>query len=387
MAAICEGLGAADDRLVLTRSLAALHAAARRRLTADERVIFAPHLAFSDAAFARVLAEGRAASEDLRVVLSAGALAPIAALTGEEAGFVYLRGGLSAQAESEGAGLEAAGVEAGRVAAAPTRIIELDEVELPGFNLPDGPLRVVDSWALPVGHWAQLLWANLLGLGPALWQGLGAGVGGATRLAWAALCSGSVEPYRLASRVNAIGRGSRIHPNATVEGCIVGAGASVGAGAVVRGCILGAGARVEELALVEGSVLGENTCVQRLAMVKFSLMESGACAAGIHQLAVLGARAIVKHGAVLMDQTLGQSEAGAGVRVRVGGALRPAPHGMLGVCVGPEAVIGSGVRVAAGRAIPAGLTIVLDAAAVVTHVDLPAGTRLARAAGGGLHPL
>lgn len=385
MAALCEGLGAAADRLVLGRSLSALHAAANSRVLGDERVFFAPHLAFSDAAFGRVLAEGRASSGDLRVVLQSGALAPIAALTGEEAGFVYLRGGLTGPAQGAPEPL------LGRIAAAPTKVIELTEVELPGFSLPDGPFRVVDAWALPVGHWVQLLWANLLGLGPALWQGLGAGLGGAARVAWAALCAGSLEPYRLAPRVNAISRGARIHPRATVEGCIIGAGASVGAGAVVRGCILGVGARVEELALVEGSVLGENACVQRLAMVKFSLVEAGAFAAGIHQLAVLGARAAVKHGAVLMDQTLVQPGAlgGAlgGVRVLVGGELRRAPHGMLGVCVGPDAVIGSGVRVAAGRAIPAGLTIVIDPGAVVSRVDVPVGTRLARAVGGGLHPL
>ena len=51
------------------------------------------------------------------------------------------------------------------------------------------------------------------------------------------------------------------------------------------------------------------------------------------------------------------------------------------------AVIGSGVQIAAGRAIPPGLTIVQDPADLVMRVDLPPGTSRARTSGGGLVPL
>jgi len=364
----CEGLGPAAERLVLGRRLRELHAAAAARLRDGERLVYAPNLAFSEAALDRVLAEGRA-SGDVRLVLQADALAPVAALTGDVAEFVYLRAGGEADVEA-------------RLVAAPVRHLALKETTLPGFQLPDGPLRVVDEWALPVGHWAQLLWANLLGLGPALWLSLGAGMGGALRVAWGAACAGSLAPYRVARHVNSVGRGARIHPNATVEGSVIGAGASVGAGAVVRGSLVGAGASVEDLALVEGSVIGDGAVVQRLAMVKYSVVESKAFAAGIHQLAVLGEGATTKLGAVLMDQGFRGP-----VRVRVGGGLCEAPHGMLGVCLGPGAVVGSGVFVAPGRAIPAGLTVVQDPQRVVGRVDLPEGTTRARVSQGGLQPL
>jgi len=364
----CEGLGPAAERLVLGRRLRELHATAAARLRDGERLVYAPNLAFSEAALDRVLAEGRAGG-DVRLVLEADALAVVAALTGERAEFVYLRQGGDADVDA-------------RAAAAPVRHLALKETTLPGFQLPGGPLRVVDEWALPVGHWAQLLWANLLGLGPALWLALGAGMGGALRVAWGAACAGSLAPYRVARHVNAIGRGARIHPNATVEGSVIGAGASVGAGAVVRGCLVGAGASVEDLALVEGSVIGEGAVVQRLAMVKYSVVEANAFAAGIHQLAVIGEGATTKHGAVLMDQGFRGP-----VRVRVGRELREAPQGMLGVCLGPGALVGSGVFVAPGRVIPAGLTIVQDPERVVGRVDLPAGTTRARVNQGGLQPL
>lgn len=365
----CEGLGAAGDRLVLNRRLHEVHAAAAAKLRSGERLLHAPTLAFSDAAVDRVLAEGRAAGTDLRVVIEAEALAPIAALSGEPAAFVYLRG-------------DTEGEPTARAAGAPTRVLQVKQTLLPGFDLPDAPFQVVDEWALPVSHWAQLLWANLLALGPALWQALGSGVAGALRVAWGMACAGSVAPYRVARHVNVVGRGARIHPNATLEGCVVGAGATVGAGAVVRGCVIGEGARVEDLALVEGSVLGPGACVQRLAMVKYSVVEARAFVAGIQQLAMIGEGATTKHGAILMDQSFGGP-----VRVRVGAELKLAPHGMLGVCLGPGAVVGSGVNVAAGRAIPAGLTIVQDPADLVLRLDLPAGTSRARVFQGGLQPL
>ena len=139
---------------MLGRRLRELHAAATAKLRGDERLLYAPNLAFSDVALDRVLAEARAGG-DVRLVLEAPALAPIAALTGERAEFVYLRGASDGDVEA-------------RSAAAPVRQVQVKEMTLPGIQLPDSPLTVVDEWALPVGHWAQLLWANLLGLGPAL---------------------------------------------------------------------------------------------------------------------------------------------------------------------------------------------------------------------------
>ncbi len=374
--AVCTGLGPLPERLVLHRSLRAVHYAARARLKPDEALHFPENLAFSDAALTRVLREARAAGDDVRVVLESPVLAHIAALTGESPGFHYQRG------PNASSGTQ-------------TLSIRVKETPIPGFDLPTGPLTVVDEWAFPVGHWAQLLWANLLGLGPALWEALGAGVSGAARLSWAAMRSGSLAPYRLAMHVNTYGKGCQVHPNATVEGSVIGPGARIGAGAVVRGCIVGAGAHIEDLALVEGSVLGAGACVQRLAMVKYSLVEERAFAAGIQQLAVIGAGATVKHGAVLMDQAFGKS-----VRVRVPRApshalgeelreelqeeLRDAPHGMIGVCVGPGAMIGSGVRIAAGRTVAPGLTVVADPESIVSRTELPAGTVRAYAAHGGL---
>ncbi|MFH1467256.1 MAG: hypothetical protein ABIO70_22930 [Pseudomonadota bacterium] len=257
----------------------------------------------------------------------------------------------------------------------------LPEVELPTQErLLDMPVHrtqfgadliqvpVSDQLLFPVDHWLQLLWANLLGLGPFLWREL---VGRTVpqvvfNIAWAWLGCWSANPYRIAAQLRKRGRGCRIHPSAVVEGCWLGDAVEIGANAVVRGCVLGDGARVEELAVVDFSVLGRQAFVQRQAMVRFSVLERGGACAGQMQLGVLGADAALKHGATLMDINFAQ-----GVRVRAAGALHPAPLGIAGVCVGPRAIVGSGLKVAAGRAVPPDLVVLPPAASILARIPEP----------------
>lgn len=263
-----------------------------------------------------------------------------------------------------------------RIAAAERVSFDALERELPSVG--GAPMAVADAWVFRVEHWSDLLWANLRALGPFLWAELATG----PRLAWAALRAGSFRPELVGGHLSRLGPGAFVHPSATVEFSLLGPGARVGAGAVVRGSVLGEGAAVEELAMVEGCVLGPGARIQRQAMAKYSVIEREAAHAGVVQLGVIGARAQVRQGAVLFDQSLGEP-----VRVSRGGALVPAPRGMIGVCVGTDSVVGQGVRVAAGRCLPPGLTLLTDPDGVVTRVDLPAGTTRARVRDGRMEPL
>lgn len=213
---------------------------------------------------------------------------------------------------------------------------------------------ISDAMIFPVGHWLQLLWANLLGMGPFLWREL---VGRTfPQVVWnvglAFLASRSINPYRIGARLEKRGKGCRVHPSAVVEGCWMGDGVEIGANAVVRGCVLADGSRVEELAVADFSVLGKRAIVQRQAMVRFSLLERGCACAGQMQLGVLGVDAALKHGATLMDINFTQ-----GVRVRSEGGLHRAPLGLAGVCVGTRTIVGSGIKVASGRAVPRDLVL------------------------------
>jgi len=257
-------------------------------------------------------------------------------------------------------------------------------IRVPLANTPGGAevaLVLADEVLCSTHTHAGLLWANLLALPPTLWgQLVGQSVVlGLARMAWAVLRTRSLDPFVVAGRLNRVERGARIHPSAVVEACWVQAGAEIGPGAVVRGCIVGPGARVEAQTFVGFSVLGAGSCVQRMGWMSFSLLHAGAAHAGAMQLGVLGPDAAVKGGAVLMDQGVGQA-----VRVLVDGELRATPLGMMGVGVGRESVVGSGVWVAPGRTIPPQLTVLPPASDVLTRVDAAAAPGVYQIVGGGL---
>lgn len=321
------------------------------------RVLVREDAAVRPEAVAALVAAGRAADRDLAFHLGgeAGALARRLALGREdEPLLVWLKPGGSADPD--------------RIASARPVEIAPRERGLPMPLLVDGApatLPVTDRLVLPMGHWCQALWANLLGLGPFLWQEiLGRNpVIALARLALAAIRSLSLDPQCLLGRVRRLGRRARVHPAAVVEGGWLGEGAVVGAGAVVRASVLGPGVVVEDQALVEGCVLGAGARVQRQAMVKYSVLGEGAAFAGTMQLGVLDRRAMVKHGSVLMDMAIERS-----VSVDVGERRVEAPFGVLGVCVGEGSTLAAGVTVAPGRRVPPGLTVLTGGDAVVRSI-------------------
>jgi len=275
-----------------------------------------------------------------------------------------------------------------RIAAATPTEIDLKE-RLLTFPLSEAhhgvaavELPITDRLVLPTRHWLQLLWANLLGLGPHLWRSLiGRNILQVLRRGgWALLRAGSLNPRRIGAKLGRKGKGCQIHSSAVVEGCWLGDDVEIGAGAVVRGSVLADGASVEDLALVEFSVLGPGARVQRQAMVKFSVLGVNSAAGGLMQLGTLDRNAALKRTGVLMDMALGQ-----GVEVIVDGARVPAPLGLAGVCVGEGSVVGAGVQVAPGRVIPPGIQVVSGPDTTLCRIPEDAeGTMMVR--DGGLEP-
>lgn len=228
---------------------------------------------------------------------------------------------------------------------APDDSLPFDFIELP----------LTDVIVLPTSHWAQLLWANLMGLGPYLWREL---VGrNVFTIVWNAVTAlvkaRSFQFPKLFAALGYRGKNCQVHPSAVVEGCWLGENVTIGANAVVRGAVLADGSTVEDLAMVEFSVLGPEAKVQRQAMVKFSVLSEQATVGGVVQLGLLSTHAALKRGAYLLDLSFGED----GVKVLVGDALKPVPLGMLGCFIGSETTVGLGVAVAPGRALPPGLKL------------------------------
>jgi len=291
---------------------------------------------------------------------------------GESARLLRLRGGGPRSAE--------------RLARATPVQVQVDSqpFDVPLLDQIGGRTEVVHgSRALLVGvrSWAGLMWANLLGLGPALLDVLPGPPGTRpVRLALAALRAASLDPERLGARLVRRGRGVRVHPSAVVEGSWLMDGAQVDAGAVVRHSIIGEGARVEPQALCIGSVLGPGACLQRRGFVTYGLLDVSAVCGGTLQLGYVGVRAQLKVGALLLDQVLGGP-----VRVDVGGERVPVPLGVLGAALGRESVVGARVTVAAGRVVPPQTTVVAGGDAILLRAEASAPGRY-RVREGGLEP-
>ena len=248
----------------------------------------------------------------------------------------------------------------------PDHLGELPQVLMPSeekaFELElhqsSAELFLSDRLVMALDHWVDLLWANLLGLGPRIW---GRAVGrpafwAACRLAWAACRSFSLRHEKIAARLTVAGEGCQIHPTAVVEACVLGRGVRIGAGAVLRGCILGDQTRVEELAVCEGVVTGQKGLIQRQALLKYSVLGSQASIGGATQLSVLGELSSLKRGAYGMDQSFDGD-----VRYRSRGLLHKAPFGLLGICLAEDSKLGAGVSVAPGRNIAPGCRLIAEA--------------------------
>ena len=154
----------------------------------------------------------------------------------------------------------------------------------------------------------QLLWANLLSLGPYLYRELlGRSFGEVVlNISTVFLKTWSFDPLTLGLRLRRLGKNVKIHPSAVVEACWIGDDVRIGANVVVRGCVIGNGVKIEDLALVEFSTLSSGTIVQRQAMVKFSVVNKNCGIGGVIQLGVMDEGSLIKRGAYLMDMSLEQ---------------------------------------------------------------------------------
>jgi hypothetical protein len=233
---------------------------------------------------------------------------------------------------------------------------------LPG---PFGGGQVID-WAIDlrtavtVRHWTHLLRAHLAGLGVALWTGL------ALRphaVLWGALRFLRARPLAV------VGRGCRIHPTASLEGCVLEDGVTVGAYSRLQGCYLARGAIVEDHVTARLSCVGPSAHLANYAMFNMSVLgERSSCGHIGAQASVIGRDSFVSTFATLQDLNLRGN-----VKVWVDGALRDAGIPFLGCAVGHAVKLGAGVSIAPGRMVPSGVNLVAEGTVSRLPADLAPG--------------
>lgn len=251
------------------------------------------------------------------------------------------------------------------------------------------PLRVGAAMVHQIDHWSHLLRANHLALS-VMGQELKEDFLGAPwwkKLAGAARILGkarSVQPEALSAAITVRGEDCKIHPTAVVEASQIGPGAEIGAHAVVRGAIVGPGARIEEHTTVLGSILGTRAIVARYAMCNFCVvMDEGqvSCGSG-WQFSVVGRQAFIAFGSTGLDLSFGGP-----IKVAHRGERVSSGHHLLGVCIGHGAVIGNGVRLHHGVAVPNEAVVVASADDLLRYPDLPEAAGPFVVEGGRLTPV
>ena len=261
-------------------------------------------------------------------------------------------------------------IDAAGRAALPPYVLDADEQE---FAMARGPealdVPAPRYVACDIATWADLLWANLFTM-TARVRNLSP-LKGLLLVTLGAFRALSLNPWRVAGKLVEVGKDCDVHPSAIVEASVLGDRVKIGPGAVVRGSILASGSEVEELALVVGSAVGSNARVQRQAMLKFSVLSNGASSGGVVQLSFFGEGASLRNGSYTIDRNLDASP----VRVAGPGGRLVEAGPVLGIALGPRAMVGSGVWIGAGRSVPEDVTVIRSPYDTVLRVanEVPPG--------------
>lgn len=236
------------------------------------------------------------------------------------------------------------------------------------FRDGDGPseISLPRHPILTVHHWVHILWANQaagsIEVRAAPWWR------SALRVLWAVIRARSLNRWEVLRRLSTVGRGCDIHPTARVEGSTLGAGVTVGPYARVLFSRVGDGATILAGAQVEACTVGEGATIAQQAVMRLCVVYPEAFA-GQHtmQASVVGRGALTTLASYCIDLNFEHE-----VRVPLDGALHSVGTRFLGSAIGHGARLGTGVWIAAGRAIPNNVWLVRDPANVVARIPADA---------------
>jgi NDP-sugar pyrophosphorylase family protein len=219
-----------------------------------------------------------------------------------------------------------------------------------------------DRYIWSIGHWVDLLVANLLAL---------------------------QERIAACPQTSEIDPTATVHRTAVVERSVIGAGTTIGPYAIVRDSeivsdvtideqssisrsYIGRGAAIQTGSLVHGSVVGALSTISFHTAVRGSvLFGQSTISAPVVARSVIGPGTFLARGASVAASLISDEE----VSVRHQGRSVPSGLRLLGSAVGRGARIGNGVHLAAGETVPAGAFLVTKPAPSVS-IDAPVATPL-----------
>ena len=218
------------------------------------------------------------------------------------------------------------------------------------------PRRLV----LLLNHWVHILWANQTA-GAVEMQSLPRWKV-AARVLWAALRALSINKWRVAAKLNRIGRGCDIHPTAVVEASNLGDNVIIGPFARVAFSKIGDGAIIMPGANVDLCVVGERSFIAEHCVIRSCVLYPGSAASQLlMQQCVLGRDTITTKGGVSLDLNFE-----ADIKVALDGRMHTTGLRCLGSAYGHRAKVGTGFYLSPGRVVPNDYFLIRDPKQVLT---------------------
>lgn len=171
------------------------------------------------------------------------------------------------------------------------------------------------------------------------------------------------------SKANSIGRRTRIHRTAILEGCVIGDDVEIGPYAYLRSAVLGDGAVAREKSSIKMSYVGPRAFVMGADLVNSYVGAETSVFSPMLYNAVLGERGFLSGGSGFADFIVGAESIPAVIDGK------PVPSGLpfLASCVGDDCFIGANLIFAPGRSIPDG-TRLLDHGLIKAVPSAPDGS-------------
>lgn len=224
-----------------------------------------------------------------------------------------------------------------------------------------------EKMIIPIDHWTNLWSANIA----ALLEPVAAILKTPKwKLLTAALKAGSINQWKIASKLNHIGDNCDIHPKAYIEGSIIGNGVKVGAGSIIRESNIADNTTIENGVILSFSTIGEGCYIADGTMIRYSTIYPNTFF-GFSGLScqLLGRNCFIGGGVSLTDYRLD----GKNITVVKNGEVVDTGNRILGSCIGHGTYLATGTIVAPGRSIPKGTRITPDYCKVVQKIN-PNGT-------------
>jgi carbonic anhydrase/acetyltransferase-like protein (isoleucine patch superfamily) len=170
------------------------------------------------------------------------------------------------------------------------------------------------------------------------------------------------------ARQNSIGKRTRIHPTAILEGCVVGDDVVIGPFAYLRSSVIGSGAVIRERSTVTMAFVGGGAFVMGGDVANTYLGSQTAIFAPALYNVVFGERGLLGGAGGFADFLIGSGA----IVANIAGAKVPSNLVFLGSAVGDDCFVGTNMIFAPGQTIPDG-TKVFDHALVKFHPTTPDG--------------